>query len=110
MPVGHSTVRTGFGPPGRKRAREKGAQGGAAQAAPTVPEDASRQSSRVVQEVEVASVELVQGLQTGKAKDPEHSVRPVRPGKQIHKDLTSRKGTETGTRWLQGGLQSGVTL
>ena len=46
MPVGRRTVRTGSGPPGRRRAREKEAQGGAAAAAPTMPEDASRQRSR----------------------------------------------------------------
>ena len=37
MPVGYCGVRTGRGPPGRRRAREKDEQGGAAQAAPTRP-------------------------------------------------------------------------
>jgi len=36
--VGNSGVRTGGGPPGRSLAREKDAQGGAAQATPTSPE------------------------------------------------------------------------
>ena len=45
MPVGCRAVRTGSGPPGRRRAREKEAQGGAAEAAPTMPEDASKQRS-----------------------------------------------------------------
>ena len=45
MPVGCRAVRTGSGPPGRRRAREKEAQGGAAEAAPTRPEDASKQRS-----------------------------------------------------------------
>ena len=41
MPTGNCGVRTGRGPPGRSLTREKGAQGGAAEAAPTMPEHAS---------------------------------------------------------------------
>ena len=40
IPVGCCNVRTGFGPPGRSLARENAEEGGAAQAALTMPDAA----------------------------------------------------------------------